>query len=499
MLPVSGLSLQQPRFSAGLPKWRRNAKSGATPNSSPGERQKPSKVIRSFVMPFVGFYTGLSAISLIYNAIPLMQAMPTPPKEGYAPADFATFRFLDPTPEGRTKEVEEGPAFTETKTLVMSELQKMLRYRPDVLEMLRVQKLSINLVNASSFTVPGHSGIKAAGASGVKEVFLAMKSPNALVTNATDGFNAIRHEFTHQMDLLGDKTDMEIYHLTNRDGILPGLSEEQRTEFIKQRTAEIAKIHAGQSPLRDYVIRNQDKRVVEAEFLSVLTETFFEKPLELRISNHVLYGQMRDFFRYDPMIRERYTPEDGPEPIWRRPGDKEALETVHVYILPGLSVLMLGGLVLLWDQHRAVMRRVDQGVAVARQARRTQQQRQRKLEAWLEVASLQQMIQKFHRPKSYYEVVDGLPVVPEREPGQEPEKTPELEPMREPEPATPPEKSLSPGKELVPRPRSELVVRPKPGEIVLRTRPGDLVPWREVQRWNPFLPPAPEPEKQAQK
>jgi Mlc titration factor MtfA (ptsG expression regulator) len=52
----------------------------------------------------------------------------------------------------------------------------------------------------------------------------------------------------------------------------------------------------------------------QAEFFAVATETFFERPHELRRQYPELFAELHRYYRQDPAVRVP-PPEPGPEPL----------------------------------------------------------------------------------------------------------------------------------------------------------------------------------------
>jgi len=105
-----------------------------------------------------------------------------------------------------------------------------------------------------------------------------------------DGHNVVLHEFAHQLD--------------QEDGSADG------TPILEQRSSYVvwARVLS-----RDYEelrkkVRRGRRTVIghygatnEAEFFAVLTETFFEKPKQLRVKHPELYDEIKDFYKVNPL------------------------------------------------------------------------------------------------------------------------------------------------------------------------------------------------------
>ena len=108
-------------------------------------------------------------------------------------------------------------------------------------------------------------------------------------TGDGDGHNVVLHEFAHQLDM-EDRTsngapllaDERMYAAWSR---VLGHEYAQLQGAVEHHQRTLIDPYGSQSP---------------AEFFAVATETFFEKPIQLRDDHAELYGQLRDFYRQDP-------------------------------------------------------------------------------------------------------------------------------------------------------------------------------------------------------
>jgi MtfA peptidase len=109
-----------------------------------------------------------------------------------------------------------------------------------------------------------------------------------------DGRNVVLHEFAHVLDLAGHGFDGAPL-LENR---------EQYRTWAEVMTAEyhrlISRTHRGQEHVLDAY-----GTVSEAEFFAVVTESFFERPLDMQVEHPRLYELFRDFYHQDPAERFR--------------------------------------------------------------------------------------------------------------------------------------------------------------------------------------------------
>jgi MtfA peptidase len=103
-----------------------------------------------------------------------------------------------------------------------------------------------------------------------------------------DGYNPVLHEFAHQLD----------YESGASEGApaLPDRATEE--EWKRIFTREYRALSAGRpSPMDSYGAKSP------AEFFAVATETFFERPVDLKTAHPDLYGQLRNYYRQDPVLR----------------------------------------------------------------------------------------------------------------------------------------------------------------------------------------------------
>ena len=105
-----------------------------------------------------------------------------------------------------------------------------------------------------------------------------------------DGHNVVLHEFAHQLD--------------QEDGSADGAPIlEQRSRYVtwarvlSRDYEELRKkVRRGRrTVMRHYGAANP------AEFFAVLTETFFEKPKQLKKKHPELYSELKDFYNVDPL------------------------------------------------------------------------------------------------------------------------------------------------------------------------------------------------------
>jgi Mlc titration factor MtfA (ptsG expression regulator) len=99
-----------------------------------------------------------------------------------------------------------------------------------------------------------------------------------------DGHNVVLHEFAHQLDQEDGAADGTPY--------LGGRSV--YAAWGRVLGADFERLRKGRGVLDRYGATNP------AEFFAVATETFFEKPQQLRAKNGELYDQLRAYYGVDP-------------------------------------------------------------------------------------------------------------------------------------------------------------------------------------------------------
>ncbi|NJD55515.1 MAG: zinc-dependent peptidase [Nitrospirae bacterium] len=120
-------------------------------------------------------------------------------------------------------------------------------------------------------------------------VVLAWDNVKQGALNPGDGHNVVLHEFAHQLDqedgladgapVLGEQSGYAVW------------AEIMNEEY--ERLREISE-HNGESVMDEYGATDP------AEFFAVATETFFEKPLQLKKKSPYLYAELKEFYKVDP-------------------------------------------------------------------------------------------------------------------------------------------------------------------------------------------------------
>lgn len=120
-------------------------------------------------------------------------------------------------------------------------------------------------------------------------VVLSWSDVSSSAHNIKDGHNLVLHEFAHQLDQedgRGDGVpifDQESMYTTWAEVLSP------EYEKLRKRAAK-----GKPSVLDEYGATNP------AEFFAVATETFFEKPSQLKAKHAALYEELAEYYRVDP-------------------------------------------------------------------------------------------------------------------------------------------------------------------------------------------------------
>jgi Mlc titration factor MtfA (ptsG expression regulator) len=125
-------------------------------------------------------------------------------------------------------------------------------------------------------------------------VVIAWDSAAADARHPERGHNVVYHEFAHKLDM-GDRLV---------DGTPRFADPDTRQRWIEVCTAEFEQVRRGAGgPLLDpYAATNP------AEFFAVVTEVFFDRPVDLQELKPDLYDVLQSFYRQDTAARERAHP-----------------------------------------------------------------------------------------------------------------------------------------------------------------------------------------------
>ncbi|QRK10752.1 zinc-dependent peptidase [Archangium violaceum] len=144
------------------------------------------------------------------------------------------------------------------------------------------------IVYPDAFRIPDRTGVVLGEAKNWGTVILSWQSVLAGLRNPHDGHSTATHEFAHVLD--------------REDGAFDGTPQLRRYSHYRAWASVMGehflKLRQGRSlerqVLDDYGALN------EAEFFAVATESFFEKPLQMREKTPALYEELRRFYGGDP-------------------------------------------------------------------------------------------------------------------------------------------------------------------------------------------------------
>lgn len=120
-------------------------------------------------------------------------------------------------------------------------------------------------------------------------VVLSWNSVTGGTMNTTDAQNVVLHEFAHQLDQEDGAADgAPILERRSR------YAEWARILNAEYKALQKKKEKDGPSVMDTYGATNP------AEFFAVATETFFEKPKQMKKNHPGLYEELRDYYKLDP-------------------------------------------------------------------------------------------------------------------------------------------------------------------------------------------------------
>jgi Mlc titration factor MtfA (ptsG expression regulator) len=107
-----------------------------------------------------------------------------------------------------------------------------------------------------------------------------------------DGFNVVVHELAHKLDMLDGSAN-------GHPPLHAGMSDADWHRIFTQAYGDmVRRVDGGEeTPIDPYATESP------AEFFAVCTEAFFELPHLLESEYPAVYGQLREFFRQDPLLR----------------------------------------------------------------------------------------------------------------------------------------------------------------------------------------------------
>jgi Mlc titration factor MtfA (ptsG expression regulator) len=120
-------------------------------------------------------------------------------------------------------------------------------------------------------------------------VILTWEAVERGAADPTDGQNVVLHEFAHQLD----------QETGEADGIPAGLRVSRLKPWAHVIERDLGRLKAAALSGSETVL-NPYGATNEAEFFAVATETFFEKPKQLRAADADLYALLSEYYGVDP-------------------------------------------------------------------------------------------------------------------------------------------------------------------------------------------------------
>jgi hypothetical protein len=223
---------------------------------------------------------------------------PLPPEWlGYLDAHVPFFRTLSPGLRGEFLDKLKvfawekefigagGLTLTEEVRVVVAATAVQLVLHLDLAYYDRLREI---IVYPGAFKLPDRTGAVLGEARHWGTVVLSWESVLAGLGNPRDGHHTAAHEFAHALD--------------RADGAFDGTPRLHQYSHYRA-WAEVmgehyTRLQAGRAPERqvldDYGALN------EAEFFAVATESFFEKPRQMKEKTPALYEELRRFYGWDP-------------------------------------------------------------------------------------------------------------------------------------------------------------------------------------------------------
>ncbi|AKI99186.1 hypothetical protein ATI61_106561 [Archangium gephyra] len=144
------------------------------------------------------------------------------------------------------------------------------------------------IVYPDAFRIPDRTGVVLGEAKNWGTVILSWQSVLAGLADPRDGHSTATHEFAHVLD--------------REDGAFDGTPELRQYSHYRAWAAVMGehfhKLREGQSAERQ--VLDDYGGLNEAEFFAVATESFFEKPRQMREKTPELYAELKRFYGWDP-------------------------------------------------------------------------------------------------------------------------------------------------------------------------------------------------------
>ena len=140
--------------------------------------------------------------------------------------------------------------------------------------------------------IEGKTEVLGTAHSDINIVALSWQSARHGGANWQDGRNVVIHEFAHKLDMLDDFVD----------GTPPLSCRKQHAAWVRIMTKEYEQL-VDMDRRGKKTVLNKYGATNPAEFFAVSTETFFEKPRQMRKKHPELYEQLKTYFNQDPAAR----------------------------------------------------------------------------------------------------------------------------------------------------------------------------------------------------
>jgi Mlc titration factor MtfA (ptsG expression regulator) len=144
------------------------------------------------------------------------------------------------------------------------------------------------IVYPDAFRIPDRTGVVLGEAKHWGTVVLSWAAVLAGLKDPTDGHTTAVHEFAHVLD--------------RADGSFDGTPELREYSHYRAWTSVMGghfqKLREGRR--RELQVMDEYGSLNEAEFFAVATESFFEKPRQMREKTPELYEELKRFYGWDP-------------------------------------------------------------------------------------------------------------------------------------------------------------------------------------------------------
>jgi MtfA peptidase len=144
------------------------------------------------------------------------------------------------------------------------------------------------IVYPDAFRIPDRTGVVLGEAKNWGTVILSWQSVLAGLEDPRDGHSTATHEFAHVLD--------------REDGAFDGTPQLRQYSHYRAWASVMGehylKLRQGQPAERQ--VLDEYGGLNEAEFFAVATESFFEKPRQMREKTPELYAELKRFYGWDP-------------------------------------------------------------------------------------------------------------------------------------------------------------------------------------------------------